>query len=96
MRSHLADILMIFAILATKCTGRRPDYTKTIQPYTYTNVGTWGFVDWCPAGTYAYAFSLKFEEPQGKFGDDSTLNAVKLDCRYGMILNEFHKYCIVF
>ena len=75
-------VLLTLSCLPAVSVSIRSDFHTLIRPYTYTSRGEWGFVDWCPFGTYAYAFNLKFEKPQGKIGDDTALNGIRLDCRY--------------
>ena len=75
-------VLFTLSCLPAVSVSRRTDFHTLIRPYTYTSRGEWGFVDWCPFGTYAYAFNLKFEKPHGMFGDDTALNGIRLDCRY--------------
>lgn len=76
---QLLQLMSLFVLTA----AIRKDYnSKSIQPYTHTNWGTWGFIDWCPEGTYAYSFALKVESARGLFRDDTGLNGVRFNCRY--------------
>jgi hypothetical protein len=46
------------------------------------NWGNWGQSANCPTGTYATAFKLKIEGPQGT-GDDTGVNSLKFTCSKG-------------
>lgn len=41
--------------------------------------GKWGEQEFCPTGTFAYAFRIKVESEKAK--DDTSLNAIELFCR---------------
>jgi|GEM_PF-5611779 len=53
-----------------------------VVAYIYPGDGHWGtwYGSYCPAGTYAQAYSLRSEPPQGHKKDDTALNAIKIFC----------------
>ncbi|XP_063886967.1 vitelline membrane outer layer protein 1 homolog [Scylla paramamosain] len=52
-----------------------------LHPGNGGDFGRWGMYDMCERGSYAHAFQLRVEEPQGIFGDDTALNSVRLYCQ---------------
>src|SRR5688572_22609636 len=62
------------------CTVSRPDVWSTVQIGS-GSYGNWNCWDYCAGGSFAYAVSQRSESPRGS-GDDTALNAVRLDCYY--------------
>jgi hypothetical protein len=60
------------------CGNVRPDLKTTITVWG-GEVGNWGCMDLCQAGSFAYAVDLKSEPQQGS-GDDTAVNGVSLEC----------------
>jgi hypothetical protein len=66
------------------CYDRAGNWVYWFTPHD----GHWGDVGQradCPKGTYATAFMLKVEPPQGK-GDDTGANSVKFTCSNGSVI----------
>ena len=57
----------------------RPVYQQII-PTANSHKGDWGPEAFCPDNTWARGFKLKVEPDQGDLKDDSSLNAVQLEC----------------
>lgn len=62
------------------CMTRRADVAGTTLTPSAGNWGTWHPTVYCLAGQYATAFQMRVEGNQGS-GDDTSLNAVKVQCR---------------
>jgi hypothetical protein len=60
------------------CGATRADWTATAYPGDGL-WGSWGCVDWCPPGSYAYGANSKIEGRQYD-GDDTALNGFRLYC----------------
>jgi hypothetical protein len=66
------------------CYDRAGNLVDGFQPHQ-GHWGDWGQPANCPKGTYATAFMLKVEPPQGK-GDDTGANSVKFNCSNGSVI----------
>merc|ERR1711970_1263745 len=44
--------------------------------------GDWGSYEYCPGGSFVRGFRLKSAPDQGRWGDDTALNAIQLFCGY--------------
>ncbi|XP_045192206.2 uncharacterized protein LOC123548751 [Mercenaria mercenaria] len=54
--------------------------TKTLTVENGGSYGLWFTPQFCPVGTFAIGFNMKYEENQGIDGDNTALNAVSLQC----------------
>src|SRR3569832_686444 len=60
------------------------NYQSEITPHHRTSFGDWHAPQFCRDGEYASGFRLKVESIQGG-GDDTALNAIELDCKWGFV-----------
>jgi hypothetical protein len=66
------------------CYDRAGNLVSSLIPHN-GHWGDWGQLATCPKGTYATAFMLKVEPPQGR-GDDTGANSVKFACSNGSVI----------
>ncbi|XP_053407702.1 vitelline membrane outer layer protein 1-like [Mercenaria mercenaria] len=57
-------------------------HRDTITVRNGERFGKWGTAEYCPEGAYAVGYDLKIEPRQGRYDDDTALNAIKLFCEY--------------
>ncbi|XP_063438601.1 vitelline membrane outer layer protein 1-like [Mytilus trossulus] len=73
--------LILFSLAVCICQASYP--RRVVKYLQSNNGGIWG--DWheprfCPTDQYAVGYSLKIEGKQGRRGDDTSLNGIKLLC----------------
>lgn len=82
--SSYATLVVFMSLVALTMTsvqsGRRSDWYNYFQPPSSTSWGEWGDWEYCPEGTYAFAFQQKSESYR-QWGDNSANNAIKLYCK---------------
>merc|ERR1719348_2475007 len=71
--------LLVASALVPQSWGR--DYDAMIEPYANTHWGSWGPIEFCPEGSFAYGYQMKVEPPCGDC-DDTVLNTIRLLCAY--------------
>ncbi|XP_051734803.1 vitelline membrane outer layer protein 1-like [Ctenopharyngodon idella] len=89
MHHFLSIVFLLLAIglhVSVQSTGKRSErsthrsYKSTLTVGNGKYLGSWGFTDMCPSGTYAAGFSLKVEETSYFRYDNTALNGIRLHC----------------
>lgn len=78
--SHAILFLPIRVNMTVLHSLKRSDWYNDFQPASSTSWGEWGEWEYCPEGTYAFAFQQK-SETYRQWGDNSANNAIKLYCK---------------
>ncbi|XP_053908740.1 vitelline membrane outer layer protein 1 homolog [Cuculus canorus] len=85
MASFLRPLVALVALVAAVRGWGKDVSTAVISVENGGPWGEWGEPEFCPKGLYAVGFQLKVQPPQGFFGDDTALNAVRLLCANGAV-----------
>ncbi|XP_069505913.1 vitelline membrane outer layer protein 1-like [Ambystoma mexicanum] len=78
----LQALSLAFLVTIRSCAEGR-DYTNIITVKNGGPKGTWGRVEFCPAGQFATGFALKVQSARG-YADDTGLNGIRLFCGGGI------------
>ncbi|KAK8401925.1 hypothetical protein O3P69_001200 [Scylla paramamosain] len=83
MKHHKAPLVLALLGVAAASVVFRNDRAKethiTLALDWAMNWGTWGPQEFCPEGTFAYAFQIKVEPEDAS--DDTSMNGIQLICR---------------
>ncbi|XP_045118100.1 vitelline membrane outer layer protein 1-like [Portunus trituberculatus] len=86
MEHYKAPLVLALLGLAAASVVSRDDRAKethiTLALDWAMNWGTWGPQEFCPEGTFAYAFEIKVEPEDSN--DDTSMNGIQLYCRLPM------------
>ncbi|XP_050948884.1 vitelline membrane outer layer protein 1-like [Labeo rohita] len=102
--SMMFSLLVIIGLqVSAESAGTRPERSanrRYISEMTVPNgrgLGSWGYREMCPGGTYAAGFSLKVENIVYGTWDNTALNAIRLHCidELSSLLSLYHDYASV-